>query len=611
MEAELVTELPEGDWQYEPKWDGFRGVMENLKGELAVWSRNARPLLRYFPELREVGELLPPDSALDGEIVIERDGVLDFDAMQMRLHPAESRIRKLSAEIPAEFIAFDVLRWKGEPVHKLPLEKRRAKLERVGKKFRLSPVTRDSAQAGEWLQKLEAAGLDGVVAKRLGVPYLPGSREGVVKVKPYRTADCLIVGFRWSDKAEGRISTLLLGLYDAKGGLDFVGHCSGFPAAVRRELEEKLPKLRAPGAISGERVPGGQSRWTRGKELDWNPVKPKLVCEVRYDKLEKNRFRHGTRFIRWRPDKDPKDCTWREGRPPRRPDEAKRRGGAGVGGGRERLGGSASPVAGVLAVVAEDALAIGDLPRCRRHALIGDAPLHLLRDGLGKPPHRGKRKLRPDRRQNVQAGRAGGLRICRQLEVVEHLLDDERDHQDVLPLIVRRRVEVDQHVVRALDVVHPRVPGVQLDAAEVDHPGKRRRVVDHREDGGVPAGEADELLPDIVGVGRHAFLVEEVALDPVGVALHVKRAPADMVERARRNVDVVLDEVALRQAAPREEELVRVGDLDVVAAESHSRPNLSPPRRSLATPTKRTSGLCPGGRLIPGGEPTKVRLLKR
>src|SRR6059058_3587953 len=224
MEAELVTELPEGDWQYEPKWDGFRGVMENLKGELAVWSRNGRPLLRYFPELREVGELLPPDSALDGEIVIERDGVLDFDAMQLRLHPAESRIRKLSAEIPAQFVAFDVLRWKGEPVHKLPLEKRRAKLERVGKKFRLSPVTRDLAQAG----------LDGVVAKRRGLPYLPGSREGVVKVKPYRTADCVIVGFRWSDKADGRISTLLLGLYGDGGKIDFVGHTSGFTPPVRR-----------------------------------------------------------------------------------------------------------------------------------------------------------------------------------------------------------------------------------------------------------------------------------------------------------------------------------------------------------------------------------------
>src|SRR6059036_1327734 len=218
MEAELVEELPVGDWQYEPKWDGFRGVLENDGGKLALWSRNGRPLLRYFPELSALGELLPPHSALDGEIVIARGGRLDFDAMQLRLHPAESRIRKLSAEIPAQFVAFDVLRWKGEPVHKLPLERRRAKLERVGKKLRLSPVTRDPGQAGDWLQRLEAAGLDGVVAKRRGLPYLPGSRDGVVKVKKYKTADCVIVGFRYSEKPpEGRISTLLLGLYDAKG----------------------------------------------------------------------------------------------------------------------------------------------------------------------------------------------------------------------------------------------------------------------------------------------------------------------------------------------------------------------------------------------------------
>src|SRR6476661_2658734 len=234
MEAELVTELPEGKWQYEPKWDGFRGVMENLKGELAVWSRNGRPLLRYFPELREVGELLPPDSALDGEIVIERDGVLDFDAMQMRLHPAESRIRKLSAEIPAEFIAFDILRWKGEPVDKLPLEKRRAKLQRVGKKLRLSPVTRDRDVAADWLNRLEAAGLDGVVAKRLGVPYLPGSREGVVKVKEHKTADCVVAGFRWKGDRE-TIATLLLGLYREDGGLDYVGSCA-VAAKMRKEV---------------------------------------------------------------------------------------------------------------------------------------------------------------------------------------------------------------------------------------------------------------------------------------------------------------------------------------------------------------------------------------
>jgi len=318
MEAELVDELPRGEWQYEPKWDGFRGILENLGGGLRLWSRNARPLLRYFPELEEVGAVLPPESALDGEIVIVQKGRLDFDALQLRLHPAESRVRKLSAEIPAGYVAFDLLVWKDEPVHELPLEKRRRELERRAGRFQLSPVSRDHAQANEWLGRLDQAGLDGVVAKRLGLPYLPGSRDGVVKVKPYRTADCVIVGFRWSEKADGRISTLLLGLYGEDGELDFVGHCSGFPAPVRRELEETLPKLRAPGSITGDRVPGGQSRWSRGKELEWNPVEPTLVCEVRYDKLERNRFRHGTRFLRFRPDKDPQDCTWREVRPPRR-----------------------------------------------------------------------------------------------------------------------------------------------------------------------------------------------------------------------------------------------------------------------------------------------------
>jgi ATP-dependent DNA ligase len=321
MEAELVDELPRGEWQYEPKWDGFRGVLENDGGELALWSRNGRPLLRYFPELRPLGDLLPPHSALDGEIVISRDGQLDFDAMQLRLHPAESRVRKLSAEIPAEYIAFDLLLWDGEPVHKRPLEERRRELERRAKGFRLSPTSDDADRAQEWLLRLEAAGLDGVIAKRLGVPYLPGSRDGVVKVKHHRTADCVIVGFRWSDKVEGQISTLLLGLYDDKGNLDFVGHASGFPAAVRKQLHELLPPLQEPGYISGERVPGGQSRWTRGKELDWNPVRPELVCEVRYDKLERNRFRHGTRFLRFRPDKNPDQCTWREVRPPRKPDD--------------------------------------------------------------------------------------------------------------------------------------------------------------------------------------------------------------------------------------------------------------------------------------------------
>ena len=321
MEAELVEELPTGEWQYEPKWDGFRGVLENLGGGLRLWSRNARPLLRYFPELEEVGALLPPESALDGEIIIARGGRLEFDQLQLRLHPAESRIRRLAAEIPAEYVAFDVLVWTGEAVHQLPLEERRQELVRKAEPFRLSPVSRDVTQAARWLDRLEQAGLDGVVAKRLGLPYLPGSRDGVVKVKPYRTADCVIVGFRWSEKADGRISTLLLGLYGDGGSLDFVGHCSGFPAPVRRELEVSLPTMLEPGHLSDRRIPGGQSRWSRGKELDWNPVRPELVCEVRYDKLERNRFRHGTRFLRFRPDKNPDQCTWREVRPPRKPDD--------------------------------------------------------------------------------------------------------------------------------------------------------------------------------------------------------------------------------------------------------------------------------------------------
>jgi ATP-dependent DNA ligase len=318
MEAETVEELPTGDWQYEPKWDGFRGVLENLGGGLRLWSRNGRPLLRYFPELEEVGTKLPPESALDGEIIVARKGRLEFDQLQMRLHPAESRIRRLAAEIPSEYVAFDLLLWKGEPVHQQPLEKRRRELERKAKEFRLSPAVRDPKQAAKWLERLEQAGLDGVIAKRLEVPYLPGSRDGVVKVKPYRTADCVIVGFRWSDKADDRISTLLLGLYGDDGSLDFVGHCSGFPAPVRRELEASLPGMLEPGHLSDRRIPGGQSRWSRGKELDWNPIRPELVCEVRYDKLEGNRFRHGTRFLRFRPDKDPDQCTWEQVRPRRK-----------------------------------------------------------------------------------------------------------------------------------------------------------------------------------------------------------------------------------------------------------------------------------------------------
>ena len=311
MEAELVRELPDDSgWQYEPKWDGFRGVLENDGGELALWSRNARPLLRYFPELRPLGDKLPPHSALDGEIVIERGGRLDFDAMQMRLHPAESRVRKLSAEIPAQFIVFDVLLWKGEPVHRQPLEKRRAALEKLP--FTISPATRDLKTATRWLDRFEAAGLDGVIGKRLGLPYLPGSRDGVVKVKTHKTADCVVVGVRWKAKPT-KLATLLLGLYREDGGLDYVGSAA-VAASKHDEILGRVQPLLKGAPDRGFSEP---NRWGSG-ELAESALKPKLVVEVRYDKVERHRFRHGTKLIRFRDDKNPEQCTWREVRPPLR-----------------------------------------------------------------------------------------------------------------------------------------------------------------------------------------------------------------------------------------------------------------------------------------------------
>ncbi|HLY95240.1 MAG TPA: hypothetical protein VKP14_10360 [Gaiellaceae bacterium] len=265
MEAELVSELPVGDgWRYEPKWDGFRGVLENDGGELALWSRNGRPLLRYFPELREVGDLLPPHSALDGEIVISRGGALDFDAMQMRLHPAESRVRKLSAEIPATFVAFDLLLWKGKAVHERPIEKRRAELEKVADGIELSPFSDDVEQGRDWLQTLQAAGFDGVIAKRLGLPYLPGSRDGVVKVKPHKTADCVVAGLRWKAGGRKTIATLLLGLY-ADDGSRLRRLVRGRGEEARRDRVARPPAARReerPSLLGAE--PLGHERAGRG-----------------------------------------------------------------------------------------------------------------------------------------------------------------------------------------------------------------------------------------------------------------------------------------------------------------------------------------------------------
>jgi ATP-dependent DNA ligase len=309
MEAQLVRELPEGDgWQYEPKWDGFRGVFENVGKELALWSRNGRPLLRYFPELRPLGELLPPHSALDGEIVIARDGAIDFDSMQMRLHPAESRIKRLAAEIPAQLVVFDMLLWNGEAVWKLPLEKRRARVEAL-EGFRLSPATREVEEARAWMARFEALGLDGVVAKKLGVPYLPGSRDGVVKVKEHKTADCVVVGVRWKNE-RSTIATLLLGLYRDDGGLDYVGSCA-VGAKQQADVDAKVRPLLDE---SNDRRFSEPNRWGTG-ELEETALRPELVVEVRYDKVQGNRFRHGTKLIRWRDDKDAQDCTWRELRP--------------------------------------------------------------------------------------------------------------------------------------------------------------------------------------------------------------------------------------------------------------------------------------------------------
>ena len=307
-----MRELPVGvGWQYEPKWDGFRGVLENLDGELRLWSRNARPLLRYFPELRPLGERLPPRSALDGEIVIEREGALDFDALQMRLHPAESRINRLSEEMPAGYVVFDVLLWQDEEVHLLPLDERRARVESLP--FEVSPATSDESAAREWMDRLDVAGFDGVVAKRLGSPYLPGSRDGVVKVKRHLTADCVVVGVRRSDGGE-RLATLLLGLYGEGGELLYVGS-----AAVAPKREQEIAALVSPLLEDApDRRFSEPNRWGTG-DLEEAPVRPELVVEVRYDKWQGRRFRHGTRLIRFRPDKDAAQCTVDQVRPRPKP----------------------------------------------------------------------------------------------------------------------------------------------------------------------------------------------------------------------------------------------------------------------------------------------------
>jgi ATP-dependent DNA ligase len=236
----------------------------------------------------------------------------------MRLHPAESRIRRLSAETPSRYIAFDILVWDGEAIHTRPLRERRGELEKRAHGFTLSPTSRDPAVARHWLERLEIIGLDGVIAKRLDLPYKPGSRDAVNKVKHHRTVDCVIVGYRTSGN---KIASLLLGLYQDDGTLDFVGHTSGIPQALQEQLGVLLPPLKEETHAGEEwgRTPGGGSRWSQGKDLPWHEVRPEIVCEVRFDKMEEERFRHGTRFLRFRPDKDPRQCTWDQVKPTPKP----------------------------------------------------------------------------------------------------------------------------------------------------------------------------------------------------------------------------------------------------------------------------------------------------
>jgi ATP-dependent DNA ligase len=324
MEALLVEQLPdEPGWQFEPKWDGFRCIAIRDGERVEMWSKSGKPLGRYFPEVLTIlASLSSKDVILDGELVIERPEGLSFDALQMRLHPAESRIRKLAAETPAQLMLFDLLRLGGEDLTGLPLAERRKRLAHFISKqdlpgLILSPATTDRSQAAAWLERSGGA-LDGVIGKRLEDSYRSGERA-LVKVKQHRTADCVIGGFRY-DKAGANMASLLLGLYDDEGLLDHVGFCSSFSAADKREWTPELEALIEPPGFTGNK-PGGPSRWNQGRETEWKPLRPAIVVEVLYDQVTSGRFRHGTRFLRRRPDKAPEQCRMDQLRHPLTPAE--------------------------------------------------------------------------------------------------------------------------------------------------------------------------------------------------------------------------------------------------------------------------------------------------
>jgi ATP-dependent DNA ligase len=326
MLAKLADELPAGDYLYEPKWDGFRAIVFRRPEGVYIQSRDLRPLDRYFPELHQaLLDRLPENCVVDGEIVIATAQGLAFDALQLRLHPAASRVEKLAKETPSSFIAFDVLAVAAGDLMTVPQAARRAALEELLDKVQppvyLTPATHDRALALDWLERFEGAGLDGVIAKPRSSTYQPGKRE-MIKVKHARTAECVVAGFRWHKSGRDAVGSLLLGLYDDRGVLQHVGVTSSFTTVMRKQLAKELAPLRvdamrdhpwrewAGAAAQSSRMPGAQSRWSAGKDLSWEPLRIERVCEVRYDHMQGDRFRHAAFFLRWRPDKRPQDCRY-------------------------------------------------------------------------------------------------------------------------------------------------------------------------------------------------------------------------------------------------------------------------------------------------------------
>jgi ATP-dependent DNA ligase len=316
MEARSVAEIPTGpEWQYEPKWDGFRCLVFRDRGKVDLQSKSGQPLTRYFPDLVEAVLAVKAERfVLDGEILVPSDGAFSFDALLQRIHPAPSRVQRLARETPALLIAFDLLVGEdGKPLIEQPLRERRPALETFARKhlrgvprLRLSPATTKLADAKGWLKRVGAS-LDGIIAKRRDLPYQSGERTGMQKIKNYRSADCVVGGFRYN---EGKpvVGSLLLGLYDGKGLLHHVGFTSTIKRADKLALTRKLEKLIAPPGFTGN-APGGPSRWSTKRSGEWQPLKPKLVVEVCYDHFTGDRFRHGTKLVRWRPDKAPRQCT--------------------------------------------------------------------------------------------------------------------------------------------------------------------------------------------------------------------------------------------------------------------------------------------------------------